>query len=107
MSSEWIKTIEYSLVSERTSVVVAEKRIALFKISDGSVYALSDICSHEYALLSEGDLVEDEIWCPKHGSHFNVRSGEVTGFPATIGVPSYPVKIEDGWVWVKVDNHGT
>jgi nitrite reductase/ring-hydroxylating ferredoxin subunit len=31
---------------------------------------------HEYSLLSEGEIWEGEVYCPKHGSRFDIRSGE-------------------------------
>lgn len=43
---------------------------------------------------------EGEVYCPKHGSRFNIRSGQVTGLPATQPVRTYPAKEEDGWIYV-------
>lgn len=74
--------------------------IALFKLEDG-FYALDDICSHEYSLLSEGEIWDDEVYCPKHGSRFNIRSGAVRGLPAVKPVRSYPVKVQDEKVFVQ------
>ena len=38
--------------------------------------------------------------CWLHGSCFDVRTGEPTGPPATVPVPTYPVKIEGDDVYV-------
>ena len=73
--------------------------IALFKMEDG-IYALDDICSHEFSRLSEGDVWDGEVYCPKHGSRFNIKTGGVTGLPAFKPVRSYPVKVENGEVVV-------
>jgi 3-phenylpropionate/trans-cinnamate dioxygenase ferredoxin subunit len=73
--------------------------LALFKLEDG-LFALDDICSHEYSRLSEGEIWDDEVYCPKHGSRFNIHSGAVRGLPAVKPVGSYPVKVEDGRILV-------
>ncbi len=81
------------------SVSVEGHPVALFRW-EGGVYALDDICSHEYSRLSEGEVWGGEVYCPKHGSRFNLRDGAVTGLPATQPVASYPVKVEQGEIYI-------
>jgi 3-phenylpropionate/trans-cinnamate dioxygenase ferredoxin component len=59
-------------------------------------YVIGDECSHEDYSLSEGDIWEDdcEVECPKHGSTFDLRTGEPQTLPATQPVPTYAVKVE-------------
>jgi 3-phenylpropionate/trans-cinnamate dioxygenase ferredoxin subunit len=61
-----------------------------------SWYVVGDECSHEDYSLSEGDVWEDdcEIECPKHGSTFDLRTGEAQTLPATQPVPTYEVKVD-------------
>jgi len=74
--------------------------IAVFNIA-GAFYAIADICSHDDGPVAEGDLISDyEIECPRHGARFDVRNGKVLTFPAIVGIPAYPVKVEGGEVWV-------
>ncbi len=58
-------------------------------------YVIGDRCSHADESLSEGDLWIDEceIECPKHGSTFDLRTGEPQALPATEPVPVYEVKV--------------
>jgi 3-phenylpropionate/trans-cinnamate dioxygenase ferredoxin subunit len=42
-----------------------------------------------------------EVYCQKHGSRFNLRSGAVTGLPATRPVNAWDVKVENGDIWIK------
>jgi 3-phenylpropionate/trans-cinnamate dioxygenase ferredoxin component len=79
-----------------------EHRIAVFKVGD-AVYAIGDRCSHAEASLSEGELFDNEIECPRHGAVFDIMTGKALALPATAPVPSYPVKVEDGAVYVEVD----
>jgi 3-phenylpropionate/trans-cinnamate dioxygenase ferredoxin subunit len=89
---------EEELVSA-LSVTVDGQPIALFRTEEG-IFALDDICSHEYSRLSEGDVWGGEVYCQKHGSRFNLRTGAVTGLPATAPVRTWEVKVEDGMIWI-------
>lgn len=77
-------------------------RVALFRVGD-EVYAIGDRCSHAEASLSEGELYGTEVECPRHGSAFDVTTGEVLGLPATRPVPVYRVAVEDGTVYLEVE----
>ncbi len=80
-------------VGETKSVKVGDEEILLANI-DGTFYATSDICTHAYAALSEGDLTGDEVECFLHGSRFNVKTGEVSGPPADEKLTLYQVRLE-------------
>jgi 3-phenylpropionate/trans-cinnamate dioxygenase ferredoxin subunit len=77
--------------------------IALVRIED-DFYAIGDTCSHEDYSLSEGTVFEEEceLECWKHGSTFDLRSGEPRSLPATKPVPVYRVKVEGDDVFVEV-----
>ena len=76
--------------------------LAVFRVGD-KYFALDDTCSHEYSRLSEGEVLDGEVYCPKHGSRFDLRTGEVRGLPATRPVQAYRAKEEDGKLWVLWD----
>lgn len=95
----WIRVAsEEELVTSMT-VTVRDAPVALFRTEEG-VFALDDICSHEYSKLSEGEVWAGEVYCQKHGSRFNLLTGAVTGLPATRPVRSWQVKVEDGGIWI-------
>jgi 3-phenylpropionate/trans-cinnamate dioxygenase ferredoxin component len=75
--------------------------VALARIGD-EVFAIGDICSHGQVSLSEGQLWcdERELECGKHGSAFDLRTGEPITLPATQPVKVYPVRVVEGWVEV-------
>lgn len=76
--------------------------ICLVRLDDGEVYAMSDLCSHEDIDLSDGDLDGCEVICPAHGSCFDVRTGKPDGLPATDPVPTYPVHLAAGEVFIEI-----
>ena len=85
-----------------TNVESGELRIAVFRIGD-DVYAIGDRCSHAEASLAEGEVFGVGVECPRHGSEFDVTTGEPGSFPATQPVPTYEVEIVDGDVFVTAD----
>ncbi len=70
--------------------------LAIVRAAD-EVFAIRDECSHASIALSEGDVDVEacEIECWLHGSRFDLRTGEPTGFPAYLPVPVYPCKVTD------------
>ena len=72
------------------------------------VYAIEDVCSHAEIPLSDGEVeIEDgvcTIECALHGSRFSLVTGEPTGPPASAPVPVYPVAIDDGTVYLELEN---
>ncbi len=98
--AEWMRVADEEELEEAMSVEVDGHLIALFRTQEG-LYALDDVCSHEYSRLSEGEVWAGEVYCPKHGSRFNIATGQVTGLPATKPVGTYPVKVEDGGIYIQ------
>jgi len=86
-------------ISEHTC---GDTNVVVIKYEE-NFYALKNTCSHEYAPLSKGELWDDCIYCPKHGSAFNIKDGKVKGLPAVNDVKTYDTKIENGCVCVRVD----
>jgi nitrite reductase/ring-hydroxylating ferredoxin subunit len=82
-------------------VEVEGKRLALINLS-GEIYAIDDECPHEGGPLSEGTISGEEIECPWHTSHFNIKSGRVTMDPATNDVATYRVRLVGDAVEVEV-----
>jgi 3-phenylpropionate/trans-cinnamate dioxygenase ferredoxin subunit len=82
---------------------VASTRVALVRIRD-DFFCVSDRCSHEDYSLSEGEVLDDEceIECWKHGSTFDLRTGEPRSLPATKPVAVYPIRIQGDDVMVEM-----
>jgi len=83
-------------------VDVAGHRVAMFRVDD-NVFALGDRCSHAEASLAEGEVFVDEVECPRHGAAFGLADGCARSLPATSPVPVYAVDVEDGVVYLTID----
>ena len=73
-------------------VEVQGREIALFNLG-GSFYAIDNTCTHAGGPLAEGTLEGEEVECPWHGAHFNVKTGAVLAPPAGEGVTAYKVRV--------------
>lgn len=83
-------------------VEAAGHRVAVFRIGE-MAYAIGDRCSHAEASLAEGELFDLDVECPRHGSEFNIATGEPDSLPATRPVPVYPVELLDGEVFLELE----
>src|SRR5262245_30646071 len=90
-------------------VVVAGAPVLLARLADGTVAAASAVCPHRGEDLSAGGLYFGAIDCPLHHYTYDLRTGANVYprnvFPADLAadlapLPLYPVKEEDGWIWV-------
>lgn len=77
--------------------------VAVVRAADGTVHAISDICSHGQVSLSDGDVEGFTIECWLHGSSFDLRTGAPLALPAIRPVPVYPVTLDGERVLVDVD----
>jgi nitrite reductase/ring-hydroxylating ferredoxin subunit/uncharacterized membrane protein len=75
-------------------------RVVLVKRS-GRVYALGERCSHLGGPLAEGQVRDDAIVCPWHGSRFALEDGRVLDGPATMPQPCFETRVRDGFVEVR------
>ncbi|MBA3451084.1 MAG: non-heme iron oxygenase ferredoxin subunit [Chloroflexia bacterium] len=80
-------------------VEVGNDPVALINL-EGEFFALHDLCTHQDASLSDGEVIGDEIECPMHGGVFEIRTGLPANFPVVVPVETYAVKTEGDAVLV-------
>ncbi len=73
--------------------------VAVYHIG-GQVYAVGDVCPHAGARLSEGELAGTVVTCPRHGSQFDVCTGERLRGPADVPIETYRVEVDGGQVFL-------
>lgn len=69
------------------------REIAVVNLGEEGFRALDAICSHAKYYLDEGEVDVDfeTIECPKHGSTFDLNTGNPKTLPATQPVDAFPV----------------
>ena len=80
---------------------VGEKTLAFFKV-EGVYYAISNACPHKGGPLGQGDLCGHVVTCPWHGWTWDVRTGVNARIPSVRPVQCYPVKANDGQLYVEL-----
>lgn len=115
----WTKVISVDSLSsgKREVVKVGNKNVLLIN-HEGQIYALENACPHLKLSLKNGKITEDgAIVCPWHRSAFSLETGAVKEwitFPPVMNkvmtmvskekaLTVFPIKIENGDVWVNID----
>jgi 3-phenylpropionate/trans-cinnamate dioxygenase ferredoxin subunit len=86
---------------EARSLVIEGRKIALYR-SEGQFFATDDVCTHAFALLSDGFLEDGCIECPLHQARFDIRTGKALCEPATVDLATYPVRVDGDDVFVAI-----
>ena len=102
--AEWVDVAGVSDIEPGTYRVVDvdDVMIAVFNI-DGEIFAIEDVCTHDYSTLTGGPISGCEITCPRHGARFNIKTGEALCAPAYEAVTTFPVQIEGDTIRVMDD----
>jgi 3-phenylpropionate/trans-cinnamate dioxygenase ferredoxin component len=82
-------------------VKIGPLAIAIYRAM-GEFYATQDLCTHERAFLSDGVLIDCVVECPFHQGRFDVRTGKALSAPVFVPLKTYPLRIVDGKIYVKV-----
>jgi len=104
MPQNWIKVATTDQVEEDDliQVKVEDNLIAIYNVG-GKFFATSDICTHEYACLSDGFVIDGQIECPLHQGCFDIKTGKAQGAPVTIDLKTYQVRVEGDDISVFLD----
>lgn len=101
--SEWTEVAKQGDIApgQARAVEIDGRMIAVVNL-DGEFHAIDNICTHAYALLTDGPIVGCEIQCPLHAARFDIRTGAVTAPPAYEALEVYEVRLDGDAVLVKV-----
>lgn len=80
------------------------ERVCVVRRGD-AVWAVHDVCPHRGFALGGGDVVGEHegapvVECPWHGAHFSCATGAVLSGPCTDGIPTFPVRVINGVVYI-------
>lgn len=104
MTAEFVKVARFQEIpTEKGRVIEVEgKEIALFR-SDGSVYAIDNLCLHEGGPLGHGPVKDGIVTCPWHLWRFDVRTGAMVE-ASSMKVDCFAVKVEGEDVYLDVSS---
>jgi len=100
-SSKWhvVATLDEVDIGQMIARDIADVHVALYNVG-GNIFATDNVCTHAYALLTDGWLDDAVVECPLHGGQFNVRTGEATCTPAEVDLQAYSVRVVEGKIEV-------
>lgn len=101
--TDWYRACDLAelIEGEPLAVDIQGVPVSLYRIAE-RCYATHNVCTHAYALLSDGFLEGEVVECPLHAARFSVVTGECLSGPAPEGISTYEVKVESGGVFVRI-----
>ena len=91
--------------SGEATTLEVDPPIAVFNV-DGEFHAIDDTCTHDTYSLADSYIDGCEVECALHFARFDLKTGAALCLPATLGVRTYPVKIDGDDVFVDVGSRG-
>lgn len=69
---------------------------------NGTIHCTDNMCTHAYALLSDGWLEGSVLECPLHGGKFDVVTGKALCAPLTQDLVVYQTRTTEGQIEVLI-----
>ncbi len=103
-SSTWIRIASTADVGDGEALGIDTEglSLALYRVGD-KWYCTDNVCTHAFALLTDGWFEDHIIECPLHAGQFDVRTGKGCGDPIETDLKTFPVRIEGDDVMIALD----
>ena len=99
----WIDAGPANLGDGQTRSLAVGRRMVAIARSGEEYFAIEDVCTHDGAELTGGEIEGAQIICPRHGARFCLRTGEALTPPAYEPVRVFATRIDDGRLWIRAD----
>jgi Rieske Fe-S protein len=73
-------------------VIIDDPAVVITQPAEGDVKAFTAICTHQGCLV--GEVLDNEIICPCHGSRYSALDGSVVNGPATAPLEAVGIAVE-------------
>lgn len=94
-AAEWhrLGPVEQIPAGEGRAYAVEGEQVAVFRLRDGTLRAVSAVCPHRGGPIADGQIDERIVVCPLHANAFELATGAcLTGASP---LRSYPVSVDD------------
>jgi 3-phenylpropionate/trans-cinnamate dioxygenase ferredoxin subunit len=100
--SEWIDIGPVSELREAVPLSAEVDGVPVVVVRCGKeLYAVEDRCTHDGESFAGAEVESCELICPRHGSRFDLRTGDALTPPAYEPVRTYAVREHDGRILVE------
>jgi nitrite reductase (NADH) small subunit len=96
----WLGPVAALPAGEGRAYVAGAERVAVFRLRDGSLRAVSAACPHAGGPIADGLADTDVVICPLHQHVFELATGCSRTGQSPLRV--YPVHVENGQIIVVV-----
>ena len=87
-------------LGEGRTYAVDGAMVAVFRLRDGSVRALSAVCPHQGGPLADGQIDLRQVLCPLHLNAWDLTTGcSLSGQPS---VAVYPVRVDGDEIFLEL-----
>ena len=102
--SDFVAVAKVADISDpgRLLVEVEDRLVVIVRVGE-EYFAIDDVCTHDGGPLSDGELDDHTIACPRHGAKFDVRTGAAVTMPATQPTIAHEVRVEGDSLLVKLN----
>jgi len=103
--TDWVRVCEVDEIDQEDVIPFAlgERQFAIYRSPSDTFHATDGLCTHEKVQLADGLVMGQLIECPKHNGRFDYTTGEAQRMPACINLATYPVKVDEGVVYLQPD----
>lgn len=100
----WVQAATIAEVTEDAPkrITVNQQVIGIYRVGE-EFFAISDVCTHQFAYLSEGFIDAFVVECPLHQATFDLRSGKALSGPAKQDLRTFPTKVVGDVIFVAID----
>ena len=91
---EWVEVCPAAHLNEEDVVRLDHggHTYAIYRLRGDRYYGTDGLCTHEYACLADGLVIDEVIECPLHNGRFDVTSGRALRAPVCEDLKTYPVE---------------
>ena len=95
-TGNWVRVAAVGDVVEGSAIPVeiGELNLAIYHLAGGEFHCTDNICTHAFAILTDGWLEGCMIECPLHAGQFDVRTGQGQGDPIEADLKTFPIRVE-------------
>jgi 3-phenylpropionate/trans-cinnamate dioxygenase ferredoxin subunit len=103
MADHWLKACATDDIDKEDLIRFdhAEQTFCIYNTPKG-FFATDGMCTHEDEHLEFGMVIDTVVECPLHQGRFDIISGEALSAPVCVDLKTYPVKVEDGHVFIQL-----
>ena len=103
-AGNWVRVAAVADVAEGAAIAVETMglQLAVYHLEGGDICVTDNVCTHAFAMLTDGWFENGMIECPLHAGQFDVRTGQGQGAPIEEDLRTYKVKVEGGGILIEL-----